>query len=197
MVGRKEQKKKKKLFPCIIDEALRLRHRASCQKIWFSIFCVNFCLLVCFLICQFTSGQLLVITKDSQAVAKCIPLSVRRVNNSSKCVTAMRLCEFRVSQVLGKATILESIKYINENGSISVRQCMFYPLITYEMCSFCHWTPNLCLHSESQNSWGWKQHLKVMLPMPLLKGHLGQATKNPIQTILEYPQGWSLHSLSG
>lgn len=95
----------------------------------------DFWLSVCFvfLISQITSGQLLVITKDTQAAANCIPLSVLRVNDSSGLLTAIRMCEFWVSQMLGKATIFESIKYKNEN-ILSVRQCVYYPLITYEIC---------------------------------------------------------------
>lgn len=67
---------------------------------WFSVW-----IFVClgFLISQITSSQLLVITEDFQAVDNCIPLSVQRVNYSSGHLTAMRMCKFWVSQMLGKA----------------------------------------------------------------------------------------------
>lgn len=85
IVSRKEFKK---MFPSIIDEALRLRHRAGCQKILFLTFCVNFCLLGIFN--QSNYFQPAASYKDSQAVANCIPLSVQRVNFS---LGHLRECE--------------------------------------------------------------------------------------------------------
>lgn len=69
------------MFSSIIDEALRLRHRAGFQEIWFLTFCVNFCLLGIFN--QSNYFQPAASYKDSQEVANCIPLSVQRVNFSS------------------------------------------------------------------------------------------------------------------
>jgi len=64
------------------------------------------------------------------------------------------------------ATILKRVKDKNENGSFSVRYCMYYPLTTCEMYSFCNLASSSHLHCESGNDLVWREALEVTWSNP-------------------------------